>query len=114
VIGGFVISVLTGTIALKYWWSRYPVIQRSDRLDNEIGELKAYQSSALVTLDDGRKITLPSSRNYEYAPHDLNELLKEGDYLIKHPDSDTLVIIRNKTQYTYVIGLFLNEEKRKW
>ena len=113
IIAGFAFSTLTGAVALRAWLSSYPVIKTSDRLNNQIAEITGYQSSRLVSLDDGRKLTLTSLRNYKYSPHDLNEFLKEGDHLLKHPNSNTVIIVRNKCKYIFVIGAFLNRSSRK-
>lgn len=111
VIGGFVIGGTIMILSLKYWWSKYPEIQKSDIVNNIVTEVNAYQSVAMVKLDDGRQLTLNGSGNYNYRPYYLKDFLQQGDSLIKQRGSDTLKIIRTSNHYVFVLDELINTEK---
>jgi len=111
---GFPICTLIMTKALKFWWSKYPHLEQTDILNNKLLEITAYQSTAMIKLDDGRQLSLLGSTNYDLEPDNLNQFLQVGDILIKPANSDTIKIIRSGTLYIFVHEQFIHFAKRKY
>ncbi|UXX79432.1 hypothetical protein N7E81_18950 [Reichenbachiella carrageenanivorans] len=113
-VGGFVVFGAIFIIGNVWMDDQYPNIKTTDEIEGKVTSIKPYQSASLVELNsDGNTFAILGARNYKYDPYDLNYFLKEGDYLQKNMNSDTLMIKRDGKEYVFVIGGYLNKELRK-
>jgi hypothetical protein len=100
-------SIVSLTLVIgynKYEQKRYPKIAKEDSIEGIIKKLRPYQSVAKVEMDDERRFMIIGSLNYNYEPSITNEFLREGDFIMKKKNSDTLYIKRENDIFWFILG----------
>ena len=105
--------VLMFTLQSKYITSlnrEYKNIETQDEIDGVIHSMKSRKGGVYITLDNNVKVQFAPSCNYLYKKIFLDDFLRKGDQIIKRKDSDTLYVFRNKQEYYFVLGKFINRK----
>ena len=72
--------------------------------------MKYRKGGVHITFDNNVKVQFAPSCNYLYKKIFLYDFLRKGDSIIKRKDSDTLYVFRNKQEYYFVLGKFINRK----
>ncbi|HRJ28613.1 MAG TPA: hypothetical protein PLV21_07660 [Cyclobacteriaceae bacterium] len=86
----------------------FPAIKTEFDINGKVMEILLERGNAEITLENGARYTVTFARNYLYNPYDIGEFLMKGDLFIKHPNSDTIKIVRNEEIYLFVLSKELN------
>ena len=91
--------------ATKKLNKEFTVLIHSDSIKNEIIKIHDLTRYALgiiyVTLDNGKNYKIVCDTDIENEGNVINDLCKQGDYLIKYPESDTIYLLKGKTHVKY-------------
>jgi hypothetical protein len=112
-LGIFTVMYFLTLLSLRIWLAQFPLLELTDELDDKIVKITYYQSKALIRLENGYRLSISPSSNYNYKPYELNKFVQKGDRLFKRGHMDTLNIIRNDSVYTFLIGDDLNEDLQR-
>jgi hypothetical protein len=89
----------------------YPTLEFQQEIRGRIMSVTPYQSISKIQMDNGIKFRFPTARNYLYDPYDLNEFLKDGDFVEKKINNDTLLIKRSDDEiFIFVLGKDINQK----
>ncbi|QOI97474.1 MAG: hypothetical protein HRU69_08215 [Flammeovirgaceae bacterium] len=86
----------------------FPAIRTEFDINGKVMEIVLERGNAEITLENGARYTVTFARNYLYNPNDISEFLMKGDLFIKHPNNDTITIVRDEEIYLFVLSKELN------
>ncbi len=86
----------------------YELIEKKSSLKNQIVKIKPSHGSCYIELEDGRKVLIPQSKNYDYSPVGICEIASVGDSIIKYINNDTMHLIKGNNKYVFKTGSALN------
>lgn len=99
----FISSILINDLRLKKIYNNFPPILKANKLDNYVVELHSFKgfkytpSMVFLTLDNSINYRIYAQLNPEYSYMGINDILEEGDKLIKNIENDTVFIIKRDT-----------------
>jgi len=118
IIGIIVAIILIASLAIyftKYDSKRiselhnsYEPINYQESLVGIVSDLYVEKGACFVTIDY-KKVFIKTSGNYLYHEVFLDRILSKGDTVIKESGSDTLKVIKKKSEYKFVIGKIINK-----
>ena len=94
-------------------YKEYKVVTTNDEFMGKITSLYTAKGASFVTLNDSVKIRFHTSKNSKYLGKNayLDGLLSKGDTIIKKSGTDSLMVIKQKKEYYYVLGKFIDPSK---
>jgi hypothetical protein len=88
---------------------KHKPITKQDSLNGILIDFFHTRGCTYVTLNNGKKISIPASRNGLYRNNFIGDFLNKGDRLYKRQHSDTLIIERDSKYYYFLVGRIINE-----
>gem|GEM_PF-2818130 len=83
--------------------TEYKYVEKNMKVFEIVKEFVTFKGTSNIETLSGKKIWIDDASNFNYRPFDLYKFLQIGDTIIKHHDSDTLYIHRNKKEYYFVL-----------
>jgi len=105
----FIVSMKIFQKVVTDFVSNYQEVDSNDYLEGTIKEIRTYKGAAFITLMNGNKYYLPTSKNYALRPAVLGDFITEGDSLRKNENSSQLFIYRGSNQYEFRLGETISE-----
>lgn len=120
IIGIIVTIVIIASLAIFFTFydskrihelhDNYKPITKDEALVGKVSDLYVEKGACFVTLGQ-KKVFIKTSGNYVYNEVFLDRILSKGDKIIKKQDSDTLIVLKNESEYKFVIGKIINKKK---
>jgi hypothetical protein len=86
--------------------TKYTLVKSSDEVKGVILSTYFDHGTVFVKLIDSSKICFEASQNKMYEKHWLGDFLQGYDSIVKHSNSDTLFIYRQRKTYFFRLGHF--------
>lgn len=106
----FVIMSLIMYFGFNSFYQKYPKINLEQSYNSQIHTVYVLYGGTYITLQDGRKISIPNSVNRNYDNEYLTDIVEKGDYIIKAANTDSLTIMKESGEkYLFVIDRVITE-----
>ena len=92
--------------------AKYTLVKYSDKVDGVVLSTYFDHGTIFVKLIDSSKICFEASQNKMYEKYWLGDFLQGYDSIVKHTNSDTLFINRQRKIYFFRLGHFINKKKQ--
>ena len=86
-------------------------IQIKDSFVGKIEEMIIIKGVTFLSLENGKKVIIPTSSNYEYEKEYLDQNLEIGDLVRKASGSDTIYVSDSSEEVYFIMGKLLKKEK---
>jgi len=87
--------------------NNYKPVNYQESLVGKVNDLYVEKGACFVIIDQ-KKVFIKTSGNYSYHEVFLDRILSKGDTIIKESESDTLKVLKKKSEYKFVIGKIIN------
>jgi hypothetical protein len=113
-IGFLIVLFFLTTTYQKNIDKKYQIIDNSVEINRVFDHMTSNRGTLYLDFEDSSRLKVGSAMlNRNYSPDDFSSFLKEGDSIIKHLKSDTLLIIRNSKHYYFVLNKIIDKNINK-
>jgi hypothetical protein len=101
----FILAILLDFYMQNKQARDFKAIEFEDRINSLVISEETERSNCRIILETGQKYYLPYARNKNYTVPELYRIVREGDWIVKKPNNDTLLVkTGNRSDYLFVIG----------
>ena len=91
-------------------YKEYKELTIEDSVDSKIKQFEIVKGGvSLIKLENGSKIWIPYSKNYDYNPNEFIKVLEVNDSIVKKTGTDTMMLYKDCDYYVFRIGHYLNK-----
>jgi hypothetical protein len=100
----FKITTVHDSKELEEFRKKYRYIETIDTFSGIVQALNGDRGTSVVSLTNGDKFVMSSSKNYDYKIFEMCCFINYGDSIFKKSNSDSIFILRDRATYYFVQG----------